>query len=380
MRYLSTWLAVICMIVPVPTVRGHEPQAWEPAALTDDIPYQSLEELRSFYKLSTGVKSTQKGAFAIGNPDLNIEFGPGLREMRIGGVNVELCYPLRKDAAGNWLISRMDWVKWVDPILRPTYIHDRAKISTVVIDPGHGGHDMGMKTAQINEPETTLQVASKLREELVRMGYKVALTRSGDYFLSDQQRVDVAQAAADAEQALFVSLHLNGGHAGAQGPTVYILSPSEDDAHARPGNKFDSRHAALAYALQSALAACSGTRGGGCRHVRYSLLSSIPAPAAWIELGYATHEQEGPTLATPAYQTKLAQAIAQGIATYAKATDPTATIPVQQQRVPTKPVATPPAKTATNASSKGRSGSSQGSKSNTSTKTRNSTRRTRSSR
>lgn len=326
--------------------RGAEPAEWEPGAVVAGLPYHKAEELRSFYKLSTGVKSARKGAYAIGNTDVSIELGPGARQMSIGGIQVELSHPLHKDAAGAWLISREDWVANIDPILRPTYIPAREAVHTIVLDAGHGGHDKGEDAAQATEAGITLQIALKLKAELEKRGYKVILTRSEDLFLSDQQRVEIANAAGAG--AIFLSLHLNSGRSDFRGVSVYTLAPGED---ARPGHAHQQAHTALAYALQSALLARTGAADGGCKKAHYSLLSSVPCPAAWVELGYATHAQEVAALASPAYQETLAQALAQGIATYARVADPAAKIPVQTPppRVPVKQSVATPAKGATSA-------------------------------
>lgn len=336
----------------LPTSRGDEPSTWQPGALVGGLPYHKAEELRSFYKLSTGVKNFRKGAYAIGNTDVSIELGPGARELSIGGIQIELSRPLHRDAAGAWLISREDWVANIDPILRPTYIPGREAVHTIVLDAGHGGHDKGEESAPASEAVLTLQIAHKLKAELEKAGYKVILTRSEDMFLSDQQRVEIANAAGAG--SIFLSLHLNSGRSDFRGVSVYTLAPGED---ARPGHAHQQAHAALAYALQSALLARTGAVDKGCKKAHYSLLSSITSPAAWVELGYATHAQEGASLANPAYQETLVQALAQGIATYAHVADPATKIPVQtppphvpvKQNVatPTKGASTDTARTAT---------------------------------
>lgn len=311
---------------------------WAPAAEVGGVPYQSVEELRSFYKLSTGVKTTRKGAVALSMGDLAVELGPGSREMRIGGVRLMLARPLQRDAAGNVLLSREDWVKWLDPILRPTYISGRAPVRTVVLDAAHGGHDVGTPSSYVNEAATTLQLATRLKEVLEKQGFQVVLTRSGDYFLSDRQRVEIANREP---QAIFVSLHLNSGRTDYRGAQVYTTAPAAPGTTPTPGNAHDAAQAALAFALQSALVTIAGAPDAGCARAHYSLLSSITCPAVWVELGYATHPQEGPALASAAYQDTLVQALAQGIGTYAKVADPATRVPVQQAAprvtTPTKP-------------------------------------------
>lgn len=345
MKILPTAVLLALLALPSPA-RAAEPAAWEPAAVVDGAPYHKVEELRSFYKLTPNSKSARKGAVSMGNSGVNLELGPGLRELSIGGLQLTLARPLQKDASGSWLISREDWVCLVDPILRPTYIPTREAVHTVILDPGHGGHDAGETTPQLRECAVALQVARKLKAELEKRGYKVQLTRDEDVFLSDRQRVTMANAVG--EGSIFLSLHLNSGRSDFRGTSVYTLAPGQD---ARPGHACQQAHAALAYALQSALVSQAGAADAGQKHAHYSLLSSIRRPAVWVELGYATHAQEGSALLSPAYQDALAQALAQGVAAYAHATNPATSIPVQEPTTPAKPAtpakATTPAKPAT---------------------------------
>lgn len=355
------WLAMLTPVV------ADEPTAWPAAAELDGVPYQSIEELRSFYKLTTGLQPSRKGALAMSLGDVRVELGPERREMSIGGVRLELSHPLLRDAAGNMLISRVDWVTWVDPILRPTYIEGRAAVNTVVIDAGHGGPDAGITAANLHEAHMTLHMAQLLKAELEKAGFHVQLTRTGDYFLSDQQRVDIANATPNA---IFLSLHLNSGRQDFRGARVYTLAPAAQGETPRPGNEKEGRHTALAYALQSALVRQAGATDGGCHRAHFSLLSSITRPAVWVELGYATHEQEAAALASPAYRESLAHALAQGIATYAKVANPATKIPTQAPppKVVTSAPATPPKKVTAPEQSKRNASASSSKKTGSSSK------------
>lgn len=80
---------------------------------------------------------------------------------------------------------------------------------TVVIDPGHGGKDIGCKGKVACEKDITLKVAkllgSKIEKELSDE-VEVVYTRSTDKYLTLQQRADVAN---DARGDLFISIHVN---------------------------------------------------------------------------------------------------------------------------------------------------------------------------
>jgi N-acetylmuramoyl-L-alanine amidase len=78
----------------------------------------------------------------------------------------------------------------------------------VVIDAGHGGKDAGCIGNITNEKTITLDVAKRLAEKIKNgcSDTKVVLTRDNDYFLTLQQRADVANKA---HGDLFISIHVN---------------------------------------------------------------------------------------------------------------------------------------------------------------------------
>lgn len=295
--------------------------AWSTKEI-NGITYIPLEHLRSFYKFTPLRPQNQSKALAtVGNKDVRIEFGPALRETTIGGTRCLLTHPLRHNDVGDYLISLTDMVKLIDPILRPTYIAGRRAVRTIVIDPGHGGHDAGTQTSWVREADCTQLVATKLKEELSRRlpEVKVIFTREQNQYRSEQQRVDQINSA---EAPVFVSLHLNSGRSDVRGIETYTAAPAAPGEQPRPGNVHDTANAALAYAVQTALIKGTQAQDGGCRRARYSLLNSANCPAVMVELGYATHEEEGKSLATNEYQIKLAQALAEGICNYARMADP----------------------------------------------------------
>jgi len=86
-------------------------------------------------------------------------------------------------------------------------ISAEAKDVTVVIDPGHGGENLGAQWNGYVEKELTLTVAKAMKQELEQYdGIKVYMTREDDAELSLQERADYAEKV----NADFVySLHFN---------------------------------------------------------------------------------------------------------------------------------------------------------------------------
>lgn len=309
-------LAAMALLLPAPAVTG-DGAMWN-ATSVGDVGYLPLEDLRSFYKLLP--LQAAQGTRAVGNGAVSLVFGPGARELRINGIRCVLSHPV-KDVVTNQdlLISKADMVKLIDPVLRPTYIANRRLVKTIVIDPGHGGHDAGTVTPQVREADVTLLVGNKLAEELRKRGFHAVLTHDVNRYQSDQQRVDVANGALDA---VYVGLHLNSGRSDIRGAETYTVDPAEPSAKGLPGNEYDAANVALALALQSALVQQCGAPDGGCRRAHYSLLSSLNCPAAMVELGYATNAQEGAMLNTEAYQSRLAAALADALERFAAVMNP----------------------------------------------------------
>ena len=73
---------------------------------------------------------------------MHLEVTPGLSEVNINGVKQWLAFPVRVED-GRALVSRLDLSKIIEPRLRPELIAGLQPVTTVVLDPGHGGHDRG---------------------------------------------------------------------------------------------------------------------------------------------------------------------------------------------------------------------------------------------
>src|SRR5207247_4707452 len=102
------------------------------------------------------------------------------------------------------LLARPDVTKTIEPQLRPHRIPRGGKVETVVLDPGHGGHDRGAVCRYGYEKDFALDVARKLRPLLQAKGLRVIMTREGDYFVPLEVRAQIANAARNS---IFVSIH-----------------------------------------------------------------------------------------------------------------------------------------------------------------------------
>lgn len=82
------------------------------------------------------------------------------------------------------------------------------EVKTIMIDPGHGGHDSGaIGKLGTMEKKMVLDIANRLREKLEKHDrYRVVMTREDDRTVALSDRVDLARRL---EADIFISLHLN---------------------------------------------------------------------------------------------------------------------------------------------------------------------------
>src|SRR5437763_11907080 len=166
--------------------------------------YLTVENISSFYGLPAGVVARgEKMRFeTVKNP---LEFVSGSREVIINGARSWLCFPLIEQD-GKFLMSRTDVAKTIEPLVRPHRVPNVGNVDTVVLDPGHGGHDRGAGCRYGSEKDFALDVARKLRLLVQAKGLRVIMTREGDYFVPLDVRAQIANAARNS---IFVSIHFN---------------------------------------------------------------------------------------------------------------------------------------------------------------------------
>jgi len=104
------------------------------------------------------------------------------------------------------------------------------KIARIVLDPGHGGHDMGtIGPGGLLEKDLVLQVAKNLQKMIEeKLGAEVILTRTDDTFVPLEERT----AIANEQQAdLFVSIHANSSPShNTSGVETYFLDFARTDS------------------------------------------------------------------------------------------------------------------------------------------------------
>ena len=253
----------------------------------------------------------------------------------INGVNVRLSFPVA-GVKGMPFLAQLDLDKTVRPLLFPSRYLAPNRITTICLDPGHGGRDTGNRVGGLffghNEKTYTLALALELRDQLKKLGFNVMLTRSADTYVE----LPVRPAIANRQHAdLFVSLHFNATQAGkneVEGPETYCITPvgaassnaqGEGGDHAAAmANRYENQSLLLAYQMEKSLVRNLGVADRGVRRARFAVLRDAAMPAILIEGGYMTHPNEGKKIFDAAYRRQMAAAMVKGILAYQKLTAP----------------------------------------------------------
>src|SRR4051794_3349327 len=291
--------------------------------------YLTARNIAEFYGLPAGVEPVNK-TIHLENDTGSIEFTLGSRDMRINGARNWLSFPvIEKD--GQYLISRLDLAETIEPQMRPQMIRNIAKVRTVVLDPGHGGHDKGACSRFGCEKDYTLDVARQLRPLLQAKGFRVLMTREGDYFVPLEVRARIANAASDA---IFVSIHFNAADANpaATGFEIYSLTPrgapsTHDDfmkanaENTQNGTPVDTHSIELSACVYHSLLGHIGEFDRGIKRARFAVLRLTKVPSVLIEGGFVTERGESKLIANKEWRGKFAQAISIGIDNYKSLAD-----------------------------------------------------------
>jgi len=292
--------------------------------------YVTLESIRNFYNPLfgfTGFRQQGNHVWLMSNK-LVIKAQIGSQDLLMNNMKFILSFPIISQG-DKTLISRLDLVKLVDPILNPSHIQGAEYFDTIVVDAGHGGHDAGARGVYGYEKDFALKMAQHLRTALMARGFKVVLTRSTDTFISLGGRVSIANAIPNS---IFISLHLNSGGSTASGIETWALTPQNAAAtisrgggynvNGTTGNKQDSANIALASAVQARVLSTVKVVDRGIKRAQWSVLTGIKKPGILFEGGFVTNSKECLLIASESYQKTVAAAIADAVVNYRKALEP----------------------------------------------------------
>lgn len=185
-------------------------------------------------------------------------------------------------------------------------------MTTVVIDPGHGGTDCGAVNQSLGYLEKTVNFkVAMAMDKFIPDDYDLVYTRQTDVYVSLRTRCDLANAI-DAD--LFVSLHANWFH----DPLVRGL----ESFYCRGSRNGHKAAIAILNALVKKVEILNGNIDTINREEKpagYYVLKHTKMPATLIELGFISNNWQAEFLMKEFNQAGMAEAIWKGIEVYFEA-------------------------------------------------------------
>jgi N-acetylmuramoyl-L-alanine amidase len=217
-------------------------------------------------------------------------------------------------------------------------------VSTIVIDPGHGGKDSGaVGRSGLMEKDVALDIGLRLRKLLnERLGCKVLMTRDNDTFIELDERPYIARRnKAD----IFLSIHVNASNnKSARGIETYLLNTTKKrgvmEVAARENMSTSQKMSDLVDIVTDILTLntldesvklaekvqtnivnklskkYSGIRERNVKQGPFLVLYGTKCASVLTEVGFISNSDEEKLLKSPQYRQEVAEAIYDGINLY----------------------------------------------------------------
>ena len=241
------------------------------------------------------------------------------------------------------------------PAKRPDETAKAAYKPTIVIDPGHGGHDTGAEKHGTVEKDVVLAFAKVLRDKIEKTGrYRVLMTRDTDVFVP----LDERRAFGERHQAaLFIAVHADYATTAARGATIYslrekvanslkrsakgdvsehLLSDSElttvreagsskevsavrdilADFAGREVDSTQERTSIFSRSVIEHMGESTNLREEPDQQAAFRVLKTAQFPSVLIELAYVTNKEDAKLLQSDTWRGKVADSITTAVENY----------------------------------------------------------------
>lgn len=282
---------------------------------------------------------------AMADSDRIIVDGVEKRLARMIVFNTAALYiPVTLSGQDMVILAAAEDVKSPSRVIAPAAKRSSPKI--VILDPGHGGRDVGAigRYHRLREKDEALDIARKTKSILEAGGLKVIMTRYDDSFVSLPERTGMAnRIGAD----LFVSIHINASRSRfLRGFESYYLSDATDD-NARALESLENSSLRLSddalvehssgldktlwdmtlteNRIESAMLAEEIARSvrdavpinsRGVKTAQFYVLKHTDMPSVLIEVCYISNRADETKLKNSKFEDKMASSIADGVLKY----------------------------------------------------------------
>jgi N-acetylmuramoyl-L-alanine amidase len=247
---------------------------------------------------------------------------------------------LASDRGGAWVRTPCYRLAWVKRGIR-------IDGADVVLDPGHGGPELGaVAPTGLQEKVPNLAIAQRVAVGLEGAGQRVVSTHTGDaYYLTIRTRAEIVRAL---NPRLVVSIHHN-----ASGPPPRRGTPGTEVFHQRDSDASRALAELLATSIVDAFSRYdiewSYEEGRAGAQIRVSEETGLDyygilrydgtIPTVITEAAFLSNPAEAELLATDGFRQTEADAIVAGVRTYLRNADPAATVPPAFEPFPSGPPA-----------------------------------------
>jgi len=225
------------------------------------------------------------------------------------------------------------------------------RLSTILIDPGHGGRDSGAGRKwpvdeviyPLSEKNIVLELSLRIAEELRKKfpDKQILLTRENDVYPTLEERVAMANRVqvAEREAMIYLSIHANASlNSSAEGYEVWYLPQDyrrnlvdpetlgvSDSAIAPIINtlweeEFTHESTKLADMILSGLEKQLGSDipNRGSREESWFVVRNTRMASVLVEVGFITHQAEATRLRQPSYLSRISKGIYNGIVDFVR--------------------------------------------------------------
>ena len=185
-------------------------------------------------------------------------------------------------------------------LLSATLLQSAAgSFSTVVIDAGHGGRDVGGAYGKVYEKWLALDTALRVEKKLKSKGFKTVMTRRSDNFVTLGGRAKIGNSYPNS---IFVSIHYNfTWKKNVSGLETFYCS---------------GRSKPLADAVQRGMLKEVKSVNRGVKFARYYVIRHAQNPAILVEGGFVSNSKERGRTKEGSYRENIADGIVNGIVEY----------------------------------------------------------------
>lgn len=167
---------------------------------------------------------------------------------------------------------------------------------TVVVDPGHGGKDVGANRAGVYEKDLNLSVAMKLKQALEAKGVTVVMRRTTDVY---NELAEITAFTNRVKPDAFISVHTNAStNPNLNGVETYY---------------YTSQSIPLAKMVHNRAINAIAAPDRGVRKAMFYVIHHTNVPAVLFEMGYISNTAERSALQSETRQKATAEALSAGV-------------------------------------------------------------------